>query len=114
MNSMSDALSLPVGPEDAPVVLQVGKAIVACDPIPERPGRFCGHPDDLEPPEEADLGPTYLYLRSKGRWVSLRLAEAPHIESQIWAKFEAELAESWAAYALEIEDEKRFLGASHA
>lgn len=90
--------SLPLGPDDAPVVLLVGKTIVAIDPDPGRPPSYYGEPGMYEPGEEPVLGPTYIYLRSKDRWVPLYMKNCFDIEESIWKAFRLELADARDQY----------------
>lgn len=93
--------SLPSGPVEAPVVLSVGKAIVACNPTPTRFAVYFP-PECARPEEPRELGPTYLLLRSKNRWVPMDLEYAPHLVDEIWDAFDRSVDDAYQDYMEEI------------
>ena len=57
---------------------------VAADPIDYIPPRYLEHPDMFEAAQEESLGPTYLYLPSKHKWIRIHVEKHPEIESAIY------------------------------
>lgn len=57
---------------------------VAADPIDYIPPKYCDHPDVWEAAQEESLGPTYLYLPSKRKWVRIYVEKHPEIEQAIY------------------------------
>jgi hypothetical protein len=71
-------------------MLKVGRAIVGCSPTDYRPATL------VDPPEEAELGRVYVFLRSKGSWVEIDLDATPageQIAQDIFAAYDRVMAE---------------------
>ena len=104
-------MNYPEPPAETTFVAKIGGAMIACDPVPPRPGIYRGHPEDFEPPEPGELVTVYLLLHSASktrpdRWVPASLECAEHLEEQIWAAYSREVDEAWAAYADEMNAER--------
>jgi hypothetical protein len=67
----AEAVAIPLPPVGVSFVFSVGKAIVACSPTAYRQATL------LDPPEEAELGAVFVYLRSRRSWVEIDLDTTP-------------------------------------
>ena len=84
----SERLGTPVPPDMAPVVLKVGRAVIACNPSPGRPGVYGGPPDRWEPPEEGDIGEVFILLKSKKTWIELEEKVLEDMLERIWTEYD--------------------------
>jgi hypothetical protein len=82
--------TLPLPPNYTYAVFRVGKAIVACSPSPYRPATL------VDPPEEAELGRVFVFMRSKQNWVEIDLDATPageQIAQDIFVAYDRMMAE---------------------
>jgi hypothetical protein len=105
MSKVETLYPLPAPPEGASTVLCVGKAIIATTWYEGRPAVY--NPPELACPEEpGELGPLFLYLPSKKRWVELRLEEAPHLEEQVYEALQRQIDSDYDDYRIQLETEQ--------
>jgi hypothetical protein len=86
----TERLATPAPPDNAPVVLKVGRAVIACNPSPGSPGVYGGPPDRWEPPEEGDIGETFILLKSKKTWI--------RVDADVFDSIDDILERTWTAY----------------